>query len=206
MLLENLYYTQMAGQKLRLPGPTPAPDLTKLVKVSGFPKAAQTDAIVRTLTAAMPTNGEGEVRPMWFHWIDDTSGVAEFESADAARMLVKVADDATVAAAAVAVPVDMDAVTDGDGDDKPVGGVADPLNLKLEDMVLVAMGEPATGGGNNSITSNLPPDGSGADGEQNGEQELPAKSGAEPAEKRPRSEDVKEGEGGGRGPKINRVV
>lgn len=85
--------------------------------------------------AAKPASNGGcatSVGYIRFHWIDDTSGVAECQSVEAANVLVTAAREAAEAAAAVI-------------DGSSAARVADPLNLKLEDMALVGMG--GEGGG-----------------------------------------------------------
>ena len=68
---------------------------------------------------------------VWFHWIDDTSGLAECPSAEGARALLEAA--ATAAAAAAAA---------GDASvakSEPPPRVVDPTQLGLEDMKLVQL-------------------------------------------------------------------
>lgn len=114
---------QLADQKLCLPGPTPPPDYSRMVHVSGFPSEAKTDAVIRPLASV---NGLGSVR---FHWIDDTSGVAECKSSEAARVLLLAGAAARqklqAAAGGEGVAVVSEAKTD-----------VDPIKLSLGDLCI----------------------------------------------------------------------
>ncbi|CAN0424081.1 unnamed protein product, partial [Laminaria digitata] len=113
----------LGGQRLCLSGPAPPLDLRCYVHVSGFPSAARTDAVMRPLKAV---DGCASV---WFHWIDDTSGVAELPSEDGAKALLEAAGSAAAAAAAAAGAV-VGAAAEG---------VVDPTQLVLADMKLVQL-------------------------------------------------------------------
>lgn len=155
-----------------------------MVKVSGFPMEARTDAILRCLMAAKPASDGGcaaSIGFIRFHWIDDTSGVAECRSVEAAKALVTAASEAAGAAAAVVGA-------------SPATRVADPLNLKLEDMVLAGMG--GEGGGRevkdeDRSSQNDAAGSGGGDSAKIAEAGTETKAGAaEPrGKKRPRPED-----------------
>lgn len=105
-----------------LPGPAPPLDLSRYLHVSGFPSAARTDAVMRPLKAV---NG---LERTWFHWIDDTSGVAECQSAEGARSLLEAAAAAIADAAATALAPASEP-----------SRVVDPEQLLLEDMKIVEL-------------------------------------------------------------------
>lgn len=121
-----------------LPGPAPKVNLSRYVHVSGFPSAARTDAVLAPIRAV---DGCEE---SWFHWMDDTSGVADCKSAEGAEALLRAAAaaaDAAAAAPAAGTPAA------GGGDN---GEEADPCRLSLGDMKLVQMDHALLNGGGSS--------------------------------------------------------
>ena len=88
--------------------------------MSGFPSAARTDAVMRPLKAV-----DG-CESIWFHWIDDTSGLVECTSAEGARALLEAAGSAAAAAAASAA-------------ESEPPRVVDHTQLVLENMTLVQL-------------------------------------------------------------------
>eukprot|EP00903_Cladosiphon_okamuranus_P008694 g8330.t1 len=151
------------GQQICLPGPAPPLDLSRYVHVGGVPSAVRTDAIMTPIKAV------GGCEEAWFHWIDDTSGVAECKTAQGAAALLEAAAAAAAAAAATAA----------------VGGVSestprviDRSRLLLEDLTLTQMDHALLAG-------------SGTPGEA---QEGSMEEGERKRAKRPRQEDPKEAE------------
>ena len=126
--------------------------------VGGFPAAARTDAIMTPIKAV------SGCEDTWFHWIDDTSGVAECQTAEGVAALLEAA-----AAAKAAVGVSESAPR-----------VVDPLRILLQDLTLTQMDHAIlAGGGAPTPTEAEEGSESGKDGEKRGT-------------KRPRQEDTKE--------------
>lgn len=126
--------------------------------VGGFPAAARTDAIMTPIKAV------SGCEDTWFHWIDDTSGVAECQTAEGVAALLEAA-----AAAKAAVGVSESAPR-----------VVDPLRILLQDLTLTQMDHAIlAGGGAPTPTEAEEESESGKDGEKRGT-------------KRPRQEDTKE--------------
>ncbi|CAN0418686.1 unnamed protein product, partial [Ectocarpus fasciculatus] len=121
-------YKVVGGQQVCLPGPAPKVDLSRYVHLSGFPSAARTDAVLAPIRAV---DGCEE---SWFHWMDDTSGVADCTSVEGAEALLRAAATAADAAAAAAAASGTPAAGGGDN-----GEEADPCRLSLGDMKLVQM-------------------------------------------------------------------
>lgn len=72
---------------------------------------------------------------IWFHWIDDTSGVVECASAETAKELLETANSANATAAEA----------DGaDGSEPP--RVVDPAQLVLSDMTITQLDSELLGG------------------------------------------------------------
>lgn len=117
-LLAAPLFHKLGGRRLSLPGPTPPLDTSRYVHVSGFPPAAKTDAVMRPLKDASECD--------WFHWIDDTSGVAECPSEEAVQALLQAAASASAAASVEAAGVD------------PPPEV-NPTQLRLSDMKIVQL-------------------------------------------------------------------
>ena len=108
-----------------LPGPTPPPDFSRYLHVSGFPPAAKTDAVMHPLKAV------GGCEGTWFHWIDDTSGVAEMSTAEAAQALLQAVLQAAVSASANAdTSISVK---------KAEADAVDPTRLRLGDMKVVQL-------------------------------------------------------------------
>lgn len=81
---------------------------------------------------------------VWFHWIDDTSGVAECPSAEEAKSLREAAASAAAAASGSggddgAGPAAMAADTASVGESERAPRVVDPKMLELEDMTFVPL-------------------------------------------------------------------
>lgn len=130
--------------------------------VGGFPAAARTDAIMTPIKAV------SGCEDTWFHWIDDTSGVAECQTAEGVAALLEAAA-AAAAAAKAAVGVSESAPR-----------VVDPLRILLQDLTLTQMDHAIlAGGGAPTPTEAEEGSESGKDGEKRGT-------------KRPRQEDTKE--------------
>eukprot|EP00752_Nemacystus_decipiens_P005135 g4659.t1 len=144
-------YRVFGGQKICLPGPAPPLDLSRYVHVRGFPSAARTDAILTPIRAV------GGCEETWFHWIDDTSGVAECKTVEGAAALLEAA--ATAAAKAEA------AATEAAGVSESTERVVDPLRLLLEDLTLTQMNHAFLAGGGKPAEGE---EGSGREGEKRG--------------------------------------
>ncbi|CAB1119948.1 unnamed protein product [Ectocarpus sp. CCAP 1310/34] len=141
----------VGGQQVCLPGPAPKVDLSRYVHVSGFPSAARTDAVLAPIRAV---DGCGD---SWFHWMDDTSGVADCTSAEGAEALLRAAAAAADAAADASAAASGTLAAGGGAN----GEEADPCRLSLGDMKLVRMDHALLNGG----VSSAP----GAEGQEGGE-------------------------------------
>ncbi|CAN0287360.1 unnamed protein product [Ectocarpus sp. 12 AP-2014] len=130
-------YKVVGGQQVCLPGPPPRVDLHRYVHVSGFPSAARTDAVLAPIRAV---DGCGD---SWFHWMNDTSGVADCTSAEGAEALLRAAAAAADAAADASASASGTPAAGGGGN----GEAADPCRLSLGDMMLVQMDHALLNGG-----------------------------------------------------------
>lgn len=128
---------QVGGQQVCLPGPAPKVDLSRYVHVSGFPSAARTDAVLAPIRAV-----DG-CRDSWFHWMNDTSGIADCTSAEGAEALLRAAAAAADAAADASAAASGTPAAGGGGN----GEEADPCRLSLGDMKLVQMDDALLNGG-----------------------------------------------------------
>lgn len=115
---------QLGGRGISLPGPAPPVDLSRYVLVSGFSSAARTDAVMAPIKAA--TKAVAGCEDPRFHWIDDTSGVADCKSAEGVTALLEAAAAAAAAAAS-------------GGTSEPATRVVDPTRPSLEDFELARM-------------------------------------------------------------------
>lgn len=167
-----------------LPGPAPPVDLSRYVHVSGFPSTARTDAIMRPIKAV-----DG-CEALWFHWIDDKSGVAECKSAEGVTALL----EAAAAAAAAAASANGDASA-GDStnpaaeaaEGEAIPRVVDPTKLLLEDMKLAQMDRARL------LNGGRTPEKEGEEVKMEVEEKVEEQGGEKRGAKRPRQEDDNDG-------------